>query len=47
MGVTPSSLFWMAFSISLMLPGSKGLMTMSRASGMEMVARAFRGVGEP
>ena len=42
-GLTESSDFWMAFSISGSTDRSHGWMMTSRASGIEMVATWFRG----
>ena len=46
-GVRPRSDSWMARSMFLIAPGSKGWTTRSRASGAEIDARLFSGVGVP
>ena len=47
MGVKPSPLAWMAFSMSLIVPGSKGRITIWVGSGAPTEASCLIGVGEP
>ncbi len=46
-GLSPTSLFWIAFSIALRAVGSKGLIMIRRGSGIVIEAIDFRGVGAP
>ena len=46
-GLMPMLAAWMAFTMSLFVPLSKGWMAIVRASGVEMAATFLRGCIEP
>jgi len=46
-GLKPRSAVWIAFSMSLIVPGSKGRTTIWLGSGAPTLASALSGVGEP